>query len=79
MRFYYLVAYSPSNENYDGRFRTVSVKVTRPGVQVQTRQGYFAIRADDAVGTLEDVRSPRPGPARPLAAPQRLSRSRPSA
>jgi VWFA-related protein len=45
MRFYYLVAYSPSNENYDGRFRNVSVKVTRPGVHVQTRQGYFAIRA----------------------------------
>jgi VWFA-related protein len=45
MRFYYLLAYSPSNESYDGRYRTISVKVSRPGLQVQTRQGYFAVRA----------------------------------
>jgi hypothetical protein len=45
MRFHYLLAYSPSNESYDGKFRTISVKVSRPGVQVQTRQGYFAVRA----------------------------------
>ena len=44
MRFHYLLAYSPINETYDGRFRTISVKVSRPGVQVQTRQGYFAVR-----------------------------------
>lgn len=44
MRFYYLLSYSPSNANYDGRFRSISVKVTRPGAQVQTRQGYFAVR-----------------------------------
>ncbi|PYP99118.1 MAG: hypothetical protein DMF82_25800, partial [Acidobacteria bacterium] len=45
MRFHYLLGYSPSNESYDGKFRAISVKVTRPGVQVQTRQGYFAVRA----------------------------------
>ena len=45
MRFHYLLAYSPSNESFDGKFRTISVKVSRPGVQVQTRQGYFAVRA----------------------------------
>jgi len=45
MRFHYLLAYSPSNESYDGKFRTISVKVSRPGVQVQSRQGYFAVRA----------------------------------
>ena len=68
MRFYYLVAYSPSNENYDGRFRTVSVKVTRPGVKVQTRQGYYAIRTEESapLKTFEAPalaqldRSPRP-------------------
>src|SRR5438477_6749727 len=45
MRFHYLLGYSPSNESYDGKFRTISVKLSRPGVQVQTRQGYFAVRA----------------------------------
>jgi VWFA-related protein len=68
MRFYYLVAYTPSNESYDGRFRTVSVKVTRPGVQVQTRQGYYAIRAVESVplkgfeapALAQLDRSPRP-------------------
>ena len=75
MRFHYLVAYSPSNENYDGRFRTVSVKVGRPGVQVQTRQGYYAIKAVESapLKTFEAPalaqldRSPRPS-AFPLQA-----------
>ncbi len=68
MRFHYLLAYTPSNENYDGRFRSIAVKVVRPGLQVQTRQGYFAIRAIEsapikafevpAIAQLE--RSPRP-------------------
>jgi VWFA-related protein len=49
MRFHYLLGYSPSNESYDGRFRSISVKVSRPGVQVQTRQGYLAIRAAESV------------------------------
>ena len=45
MRFHYLVGYSPSNENWDGKFRRISVKVNRPGLQVQARQGYYAIRS----------------------------------
>jgi hypothetical protein len=48
MRFHYLLGYSPSNENYDGRFRAISVKLKRPGLQVQTRQGYYAIRAAES-------------------------------
>jgi VWFA-related protein len=48
MRFHYLIGYSPSNESYDGRFRAIAVKVSRPGVQVQTRQGYYAVRAADS-------------------------------
>lgn len=45
MRFHYLVGYSPSNENYDGRWRAIAVKVSRPGLQVQHRKGYYAIRS----------------------------------
>jgi VWFA-related protein len=48
MRFHYLLGYSPSNENYDGKFRAISVKVKRPGLQVQTRQGYFALRVPES-------------------------------
>jgi VWFA-related protein len=48
MRFQYLIGYTPSNENYDGRFRSIAVKLKRPGLQVQTRQGYYAVRAEEA-------------------------------
>jgi VWFA-related protein len=45
MRFHYVLGYTPSNDNYDGRFRTVSVKVKRGGTDVHSRRGYFAVRA----------------------------------
>jgi hypothetical protein len=40
---YYLVSYSPSNRNFDGRFRRINLKVNRSGVDVQARKGYFAV------------------------------------
>lgn len=40
---YYLVSYSPSNQNFDGRFRRINLKVNRSGVEVQARKGYFAV------------------------------------
>ncbi|HWT02692.1 MAG TPA: VWA domain-containing protein [Pyrinomonadaceae bacterium] len=42
---YYALTYSPKNQNYDGRFRQISVKVNRPGVEVQARKGYYALGA----------------------------------
>jgi VWFA-related protein len=45
MHFHYVLAYSPSNQDYDGVFRTIAVKVDRPGMEVQTRKGYYAIRS----------------------------------
>ena len=35
-------ATTPANDNYDGRFRKIEVKVKRPGVTVAARKGYFA-------------------------------------
>ncbi|HXK08943.1 MAG TPA: VWA domain-containing protein [Vicinamibacteria bacterium] len=43
LRGYYEVSYSPSNREFDGRFRKIELKVTRPGTSVQTRSGYFAM------------------------------------
>jgi VWFA-related protein len=40
---YYEAAYVPASQEFDGKFRKISVKVTRPGVTVQSRSGYFAL------------------------------------
>ncbi|HJP94920.1 MAG TPA: VWA domain-containing protein [Pyrinomonadaceae bacterium] len=49
MHGYYMVTYVPKNEDYDGRFRQIAVKVNRSNVEVQTRKGYYAV---EAVGQL---------------------------
>ena len=40
---YYEAAYAPVVQDFDGKFRKIDVKVTRPGVTVQSRSGYFAL------------------------------------
>lgn len=40
---YYLLTYAPTNQNYDGKFRNIAVKVKRSGVEVQARKGYYAV------------------------------------
>jgi len=42
---HYLLTYASKNDNYDGRFRQISLKIARPGLEVQTRKGYYAINA----------------------------------
>jgi VWFA-related protein len=44
MRNYYLVGYTPANATYDGKFRSIDVKVKRSGLIVAARKGYFAVR-----------------------------------
>jgi VWFA-related protein len=43
MRTYYVVGYVPTRPD-DGRFRSVKVKVTAPGVTARTKKGYVAGR-----------------------------------
>ncbi len=43
IRGYYELTYSPKQIQYDGKFRSITVKVSRPDVSVQSRSGYFAV------------------------------------
>jgi VWFA-related protein len=52
LRGYYEIAYSPSNHQFDGRFRKIELKVSRPGVKVQTRSGYFAMPPGEGTATF---------------------------
>jgi len=49
MRGYYLITYVPKNNDYDGRFRHIDVKLSRTNLEPQTRKGYYAV---EAVGNL---------------------------
>jgi VWFA-related protein len=40
---FYTISYDPSNLDFDGSFRKITVAVNRPGVSVQTREGYYAL------------------------------------
>jgi VWFA-related protein len=43
--FYYVLAFSPQNLKYDGRFHSLTVKLTHPGkLTIQARKGYYAPR-----------------------------------
>jgi VWFA-related protein len=45
---YYEAAYTPTNQTFDGRFRRITIKVTRRGATVQSRSGYFALPPGEA-------------------------------
>jgi hypothetical protein len=40
--YYYVLTYAIPPQKPDGRFHTIKVEVTRPGLQVSYRKGYFA-------------------------------------
>ncbi|MGH9800318.1 MAG: VWA domain-containing protein [Blastocatellia bacterium] len=42
LRQQYTLTYESTNERYDGKWRTVEVRVTKPLLGVRTRQGYYA-------------------------------------
>jgi len=44
MSAYYLLGYGTTNLTRDGRFRTIRVRVRKPGLKVESRGGYYADR-----------------------------------
>jgi VWFA-related protein len=43
LRSHYQLTYVPKNGNLDGRFRQISVKLAKSGLDIQTRKGYYAL------------------------------------
>lgn len=42
LRSVYTLSYYPRNQNFDGRWRRIQVRVKVPGLRVRTRDGYYA-------------------------------------
>lgn len=38
---YYLIGFDPDDETFDRKFHKISIRVTRPGLTVRTRSGFF--------------------------------------
>ena len=52
MNTYYLLSYAPTNNNYDGKFRKIEVKLKRSGLTMQARNGYYAVNTPGYVPVL---------------------------
>jgi VWFA-related protein len=44
---YYTLGYYPNDKNWDGKFRKIQVKVTRGGIKLRHRLGYYAVNAGE--------------------------------
>ncbi len=64
---YYILGYTPTRTEDDGKFHKISVKVRRPGLRVMARQGYWAPSPREVEAAAELANRPRaPGIARAL-------------
>ena len=54
-RLTYVLGYYPSHGRWDGRFREIKVKVSRPGVDIRHRKGYLALPAQRNAASRKDA------------------------
>jgi VWFA-related protein len=47
---YYLIGFDPEDEKFDRKYHSIKVKVTRPGVKVRTRSGFFGVNESERGG-----------------------------
>src|ERR1043166_7925668 len=40
---YYTLEYYPDNKKWDGQFRTIEIKSSKPGMSLRYREGYYAL------------------------------------
>lgn len=40
---YYLLGFDPADEQFDRKYHSIKVRVTRPGLKVRTRSGFFGV------------------------------------
>jgi VWFA-related protein len=50
MTAYDVITYRSTNNRLDGKFRSVTVRSSRPGVVIRTRRGYRGANVDDVLG-----------------------------
>lgn len=65
---HYELGYYSSNNKFDGKFRSITVKIKRPGVSVVARKGYQAptaemLRASEEAAARAGTEAPPPSPA----------------
>ena len=65
MSSYYLMTYASTNSKLDGKFRSISVRVLRPGVQTRARRGYRALTPGQVPATISGAAAAPAVPAAP--------------
>ena len=56
---YYLLGYASTNGKLDGSFRTIKVRVSRPGIEVRARHGYRAASAAKLAAAKKAADAPK--------------------